>query len=288
MRRSSVNGNGPSFRALARAAACAAAFVLSSCNLMIGTMADGTIFDHGSADVRALSAVQVNRAKSVLNIAYWHTSHGSQISTGIAEMDAFYGGTGLYAVGGPDSGPGALRIDDHGDCDIGNSNGGPAWDERTRTYLAEHPSVNVVMWAWCGQVSSSTPEDIDAYLGRMSDLERSYPGVRFVYMTGHADGTGPDGNLAQRDAQIRRFCEENHKFLYDFYDIDCHDPDGNDFSARNVADSCAYDGGNWALEWQSAHPGQWWACGSAHSEPLNANQKAKAAWRLWVALARTL
>lgn len=38
----------------------------------------------------------------------------------------------------------------------------------------------------------------------------------------------------------------------------------------------------------SAHPTAWYQCYSAHSEPLNANRKAYAAWRLFAALAKTL
>lgn len=38
----------------------------------------------------------------------------------------------------------------------------------------------------------------------------------------------------------------------------------------------------------SAHPAAWYQCDSAHSEPLNANRKAYAAWRLFAALAKTL
>lgn len=32
----------------------------------------------------------------------------------------------------------------------------------------------------------------------------------------------------------------------------------------------------------------WYHCGSAHSQPLNANQKAYAAWALWCALVEDL
>ncbi len=44
---------------------------------------------------------------------------------------------------------------------------------------------------------------------------------------------------------------------------------------------------NWATEWQNSHSRgvDWYTCGSAHSEPVNANQKAYAAWWLWARLA---
>ena len=76
------------------------------------------------------------------------------------------------------------------------------------------------MWSWCGQVSTATAEDIDAYLELMGGLEAEYPGVRFVHMTGHLDGTGREGNLHLRNEQIRAFCRENRKILFDFADLE--------------------------------------------------------------------
>ena len=59
-------------------------------------------------------------------------------------------------------------------------------------------------------------------------------------------------------------------------------------------DGCDYDtdgdgtlDGNWAIEWQNSHTEgtDWYDCSSAHSQPLNANQKAYAAWWLWARIA---
>jgi len=84
--------------------------------------------------------------------------------------------------------------------------------------------------------------------------------------------------------------------LYDFYDIECYDPDNNYFGDKYVLDTCGYDGdddgdprndgANWAVEWQNSHTvgSDWYDCASAHSEPLNANRKAYAAWWLWARL----
>jgi hypothetical protein len=141
----------------------------------------------------------------------------------------------------------------------------------------------------------------------MSALEAEYPAVRFVYMTGHADGTGTGGNLHAMDQRIRAYCAARGKYLYDFYDIECYDPDGTYYGDRHVTDGCNYDadgsgdteqsgdpaepeGGdrNWASDWQAAHPGAWWDCSAAHSKPLNACRKAMAAWRLWTRIAAGL
>jgi hypothetical protein len=270
-------------------AACLAALCAPSCgDLAIGThlrSAPGDrIIDHLDANVAGITDARADEARDKLRIAYWHTSHGSQVTEGMEPMDEFYGDTGRYDLGGLD-GP---FYDDKYETDLGNS----SWDDITRDWLDGHPEVNVVMWSWCGQVSGSSKADIEDYLARMSALEAERPRVAFVYMTGHSDGGGLEGNLHLRDQQIREYCEDNDKWLFDFYDIECYDPDGRYFGDKHVADSCDYDGGNWATEWQAAHaegPGRdWWECGSAHSQPLNANQKAKAAWQLWCAIAESM
>jgi len=266
---------------------------LSSCDWIIGTERSSTIIDHEATSVSGLSEKSINAAKDNLDIVYWHTSHGSQITDGMAGMDAFYGSTGLYAVGGTDGlslveqspDVGAFQEDS---VEYSLDHSLALFHEAVVAYLTGHPGINVVMASWCGQVSNSTESNINNYLATMDGLEGEYPDVRFVYMTGHADSTGLTGNLHIRNQQIRDYCEANDKWLYDFYDIECYDPDGAYYGERNVDDGCNYTGGNWATEWQTAHPGEWWTCGSAHSQPLNANQKARAAWNLWVRLARDL
>ena len=58
---------------------------------------------------------------------------------------------------------------------------------------------------------------------------------------------------------------------------------------KGADDGCNYNGGlnNWAIDWQNSHRKgiDWYECSSAHSEPLNANRKAYAAWWLWARLA---
>lgn len=266
-------------------AACAlvlaSLFAVSCDNFTIGTGRSARrIIDHNLSNVNGLNRTRVEAAKDTLYIAYWHTSHGSQITTGMQGMDVFFNTNGLYTVGGSDG----LRLEEPQGTDLGNDE----WDSVTREWLQEHPGTNVVVWSWCGQVSGATQESIDLYLQRMTQLEAEYPNVRFVYMTGHSDGTGLTGNLHLRNQQIRQYCEGNGKFLFDFYDIECYDPDGNYYGDRNVNDACDYDGGNWAQEWQDSHPDGWWECSSAHSEPLNANLKAMAAWQLWTRLAESM
>lgn len=253
------------------------------------------IIDHNNTTITSITEQDILLAKEQLHIAYGHTSHGSQIITGMQGLVNFKGDQYTFNDGGTN---GALDLRDRpfpGASDLGNPNR-TEWAISTRNYLGSHPEVNIIIWSWCGQVSSATEEDIDTYLDLMNNLERDFPNVHFVYMTGHLDGTGKDGNLNQRNEQIRSFCEVNNKILYDFADIESYCPDGNtNYMELFANDNCDYDSdgngsrdANWAVAWQNDHPEdiEWYNCSSAHSQSLNANRKAYAAWKLWVSLVK--
>jgi PKD repeat protein len=249
------------------------------------------IVDHTSANLTPIPASAIADARSDLHVAYGHTSHGSQLVTGMDGLQTFAGAPlppATYAFNEGGTG-GALDLDDYFvDGDLGNPDFS-SWASRTRAYLnlSENSGVNVVMWSWCGQVSWASEADIATYLTLMDGLERDFPSVTFVYMTGHLDGTGVTGNLHLRNQQIRSWCRDNNRVLYDFADIESYDPDGIGYLAAGANDGCAYSGGNWAQQWQASHTvgEDWYLCYPAHTEPLNGNLKAYAAWHLFARLA---
>jgi hypothetical protein len=246
-------------------------------------LANHTIINQVRLDLINETAVQY--AKDNLHVAYFHTSHGSQLTANRLEMIAFKGQLYNWTEGGQGD---SLDLDDY--CfsgDLGNPDR-VTWESRARTYLDNNPDVNVLMGSWCGQVSSASQEDINTYTSLMSGLENDYPNVTFVYMTGHVDGTGLSGNLHLRNEDIREFCVLNNKVLFDFADIESYDPDGNYFGDKNVQDDCDYNGGNWAIEWQNNHTEgvDWFSCSSAHSQPLNANMKTYAMWWMFTMIAQ--
>ena len=247
--------------------------------------------NHKSTNLASIPEEYIVAAKKKLHIVYGHTSHGSQLITGMTGLVSFKGD--LYAWAHKDS-DASLDIHDRGmPGDLGNPDR-VSWEKETRDYIASNPKVNVVIWSWCGQVSSASKNDINTYLNLMDGLAKDYPDIRFVYMTGHLDGSGLQGNLHIRNEQIRKYCNENHKILFDFEDIESYDPDGSYFGDKKPNDNCDYDSDNngsrdknWAIQWQNTHTEavDWYQCSSAHSQPLNANQKAYAAWWLWAKLA---
>ena len=229
------------------------------------------IVDHDDTDMSVIPDHWIEQARK-LSIFYGHTSHGSQLVSG------------LNAIGEP-----LPPLHEIGD-DLGHV-GDTSWVAPTRTYLDAHPDTKVVMWSWCGGVSDNTVEGINAYLSAMSQLEVDYPDVTFVYMTGHLDGSGLEGNLHARNNQIRTYAKANNKVLFDFADIESYDPDGNEFLSRLAWDSCAYDGDgdglsgpndptNWADEWCAVHSGDplCGTCSCAHSKALNCQLKGRAVW----------
>ena len=265
--------------------------------------AGSLVIDHRHTDITKLTAGQINRAKSVLHIAYGHTSHGSQLTEGMAGLVGFAngGGKGLalpantFAWNNGGSG-GALDLHDYALCgDVGYY---PDWVNCTTNYLNNpaNANVNVIIWSWCGQMSGKYSGGTlsNQYLLPMAELEQRYPNVVFVYMTGHVDIWDDANNKAACEV-IRNWCSVSNRVLYDFNDIEHHNPDGTYFEF--VGDDCGiYNGaggsssGNWATAWQNSHTENvdWYNCGSAHSQPLNANLKAYAAWALWYRLAADL
>jgi len=263
-----------------------------------GSGTSGPIIDHTCTDLDRVPAEWITAAKRDLRVAYGHTSHGSQIVTGMEALRGSRGGLFDFTSAWGPSEPGVFLVDTgfDGASDLGSPDR-TSWARATRRLLssAAGQDRNVIIWSWCGQVDGST-EEIRLYLDQMAALEGDYPDVRFVYMTGHLNGTGEAGNVNQRNEQIRAYCRANERVLFDFADIESWDPDGQtNYMLLGADDGCGYSRGgaqhNWATEWVAAHPGHQLAqsasvCGScAHSEPLNCILKARAFWWMMARLA---
>ena len=231
--------------------------------------AQALVADHGVvSDFDIIPESHVNTAKADFRIYYGHTSHGSQIITGMEMLR-----DSLYDF---NNGPGTLSIEEPGG-DLGH-NGDLAWEAATRARLEQAGAdINIVMWSWCGGVSDNTVDGINTYLNAMNQLEQDYPNITFIYMTGHLDGTGEDGTLRTNNRQIRDFCTANGKVLFDFEDIESWDPDGTYYPDDN--DACG-----WCTVWCQTHTCP--TCSScAHSHCFNCYQKGKAFWWLLARLA---
>jgi len=258
------------------------------------TFSQGIIIDHNCTDISKIPTSWIEQAKQNLKIGYGHTSHGSQLVSGIKAFRGNSGDTYYYDYTTWGLNPGVFLNDYWGNAggasDLGH-NGDLSWRDATIAMLNNpNNDRNVVVWSWCGGCSDNTTTGIQAYLDAMNQLELLYPNITFVYMTGHAD-IWSDTNLKACNQQIRDYCTTNNKILFDFYDIESYNPNNTFF--QFVDDGCNYydsaggtEQGNWASEWITANPSKELtsiatSCDScAHSENLNCVQKGRAFWWL--------
>lgn len=241
------------------------------------------IIDHTNTDLSKIPDTAITAAKQNLIIAYNHTSHGSQLITGMNALEQFPDFGDKYAwVSSITSNQTQLNLRDRGiACTTGacvpdlsqgdqlvSGTDETPWVVMTRDYLddPDNAHVNVIMWSWC----SINNHDIDRYLINMEKLIAEFgPGgyssraatnpVSFIFMTGHAQGQGESGFIYAANEQIRQHVRDNNRILFDFADIEAYNPDGEYFWDRPVWDNLDYSSngyrdGNWAEEWLNSNP----------------------------------
>ncbi len=283
-------------------------FVLFIILSFLSNSQEPIIIDHTSTVLSDIPERWIDSAKQNLHIGYGHTSHGSQLATGMNALESFFT-DGTYDWSNYDN-SGELHLFEGNmwshDGYLGLDIGAIGWDDETRDYLDDHPGCNVIIWAWCGLENTVLDRDVlNHYLLPMNQLEEEYPEVDFVYMTGPLDGRGPEGLVKQANDSIRQFCQENNKILYDFADIEKYDPDWEtNYQNYYVDDECDYDPDgqepidlteNWAENWVAQNPSDSLTsltneavsddCNLGHTHCLNCVLKGIAAWNLWAQIA---
>ncbi|HBG26558.1 MAG: hypothetical protein A2Y10_02000 [Planctomycetes bacterium GWF2_41_51] len=282
------------------------------------------LVDHNSAaQFNGIPDYWIEKVKQDLHIAYQHTSHGSQLITGMNALKNFPSFGTKYNW--TDNGASGLDLDDLGipgcaDLSVGDyidAYGVTPWVTGTRNLLNNPANnhINVIMWSWC----SMNNHNITRYLENMEILVSEYSvggtnpraaehPVFFIFMTGHAEGQPESGFLYIGNEQIRAHCETYDRVLFDFADIESYDPDGIYYYNRPMWDNLDYNPGrtnNWAREWCNANPGTeieqlttgngvtgYTGCAScAHSDTpttqsrLNCVLKGRACWWMFARLA---
>ncbi len=256
------------------------AFTVSS-----GQHAAAIIIDHTSADISRIPDSWLAAARE-LTLHFAHTSHGSQIVTGLEywkQQNAKYNYAVKYDPPGLPVAPNALRIFD------GNNNGGDSyitpelyWSttdglNKTRS-VADTGLFNYSMWSWCGQQSDNDDATVTQYLDALDGLGTEYPSMRFILMTGHTDPESK--HLIHNNDLVWNHAGHNGKVLFDFADIERFDPAGNYYPN-------AYDGCTWCDAWCDEHPDD---CvdlpeDCAHSHGLMCKMKTQAFWWMMARLA---
>jgi hypothetical protein len=247
------------------------------------------VIDHSHTDASRIPAQWIAAAKQ-LAVHYAHTSHGSQVLSGLLWLE---GGDPAYSANIQASGvvvhpdeAGALNIYD-GNNYPGNTYITPDLYWETPDGLAHTRSVadtgwfDFSLWTWCGQMSYYSDIQVSQYLDALADLQRQYPGARWIYYTGHTDGTPPGGDLWRHNDQVRQYIQQHSLILFDFADIESYDPAGTFYP--NASDAC-----EWCDDWCAAHPASL-SCQSlpdcAHTHGLQCTLKGQAFWWLMARLA---
>ena len=76
--------------------------------------AEALIIDHRHTDLNRIPDVWITQAKNTLHIAYQHTSHGSQIVTGMGSLRDYPSFGTKYDFDDAGARAGALDLDDYG------------------------------------------------------------------------------------------------------------------------------------------------------------------------------
>lgn len=252
------------------------------------------VIDHTCTDLSRVPDHWLAEAKT-LAIHYAHTSHGSQIISGLAaleQQDPTYGYSVFHAGAVP---PASLS------CDAGTLciyDGNPPetyiqpddyWsteDGRNRTRAVAGTGLfPYSMWSWCGQQSSNTTDTVQLYLDTLAAFESEYPGMRFILMTGHTDGGST--TLDRNNNQVRQYALDHDMVLFDFADIETYDPLGGGPYVNNSEGTCT-----WCVAFCADHPEYCTdlptSCAHSYAHPQDAlfcQLKGQAFWWMMARLA---
>jgi hypothetical protein len=178
------------------------------------------IINHENRDIALIPPLWIQAAMQNVIWSYGSTSHGTQLGAGTEYLSSYVSPPTYnflkQSIVPPDQSippiPPYLRM---------GNNSGWSWDptaflNTARSMLNAAPQANAFMWSWCGEMSWLDTSVVQQYLDMMTQLEGEYPGVRFVYMTGHTDGTTGDSVLNRNNNMVRDYVLANNKILYDF------------------------------------------------------------------------
>jgi len=242
------------------------------------------LIDHSCTNLSLIPTEWIDSVQANCRLHYAHTSHGGQLMYG---LDTLESANPLYdfdrAFNSLPVTPDAFCIFDGQDCDT-YITPDKYWETQTgmnstRLVLDSNPEINYSMWAWCGQPAYYSADQITAYCESLAVLDDEYPGVTFIYMTGHAQYDGTDGyNRFNNNNLIRSYCDLNDKVLFDFGDIDAwwFNPSSTTWEYRT------YSYGGEEIPLEHSHYG---IEEVAHTSWLNCIHKGIALWWMMARLA---
>ena len=216
------------------------------------------VVDHTDTDVSVIPDYWIEQAKKFV-VHYAHTSHGSQVLSGLEWLES---SDPKYNVDIAGQRIGRFTRRYHRTAHLRwqqlpwrHSYITPEmyWESEdginTHPQRGGHRLVRFLVMDLVRTGFFLYPSQIQNYLDVMAQLETEYPGMRFIYYTGHTDGTAPGSTLWQNNDMIRQYVQDNQKVLFDFNDMEVYAPDG---SGPYYNDGDGYC--EWCDAWCSAHP----------------------------------
>jgi hypothetical protein len=182
--------------------------------------------DHTCVNIDTIPEEHIQSAMDTVIIHYAHTSHGSQIITGLSRIETTDSNFSQVV------GYGTLPDEDTALCIL---DGNPPesyitpdlyWESQTgldltQNTLDDNPTLTVSLWSWCTQLNYYSLEQTQDYIEAMASLETDNPDITFIYMTCNAQSDGENGfNRYTNNQLIREYCQTNNKWLFDFADLD--------------------------------------------------------------------
>ncbi|GAG67719.1 unnamed protein product, partial [marine sediment metagenome] len=191
----------------------------------ISSWSGGLIIDHTCIDLNYIPSEYITAAQDDVKIHYAHTSHGSQVTTGLTRLEASNAtfDSSIVSLSLPTD-AGALCIldgnppqtyiepDDYWQGEIARA--------ITQNTIDNNPTLTVSLWSWCTQLNSYDAAGTQEYLDAMTLLETANSGITFIYMTSNAQSGDSTGyNRWINNEMVRQYCLDNDKILFDFADL---------------------------------------------------------------------
>ncbi|TFG32808.1 hypothetical protein EU527_09255 [Candidatus Thorarchaeota archaeon] len=206
--------------------------LLSACtpvadSTILSSWSGGLIIDHNCIDMAAIPSEWIDSAQENIKIHYAHTSHGSQITEGLTRLESanssFDVSIGYLTL--PTDVEALCILDGNPPHDYITPDlywQGTSARALTQNTLNNNPTLTISLWSWCCQLYDYTDAETQQYLNAMASLESANPDITFIYMTCNAQSDDSSGyNRWLRNEQIRQYCINNDKVLFDFADLDC-------------------------------------------------------------------